>query len=159
MGSYIKKIRAQLGSAAFIHPAARILIENDRGEFLVIERGDNGRLGLPAGALEEDETIEACIRREVAEEAGLQLGDLTLIGLITDPQREQVTYPNGDQIQYFTVEFYAKVAHVTPMPADEAEVKAARFVPAVALVALPANEQSALESRRYFQETGTVRLG
>ena len=158
MSPYLQKIRAKLGPASFIHPAARILIENDRGEILVIERVDNGQLGLLAGALEEHETIEACIRREVAEETGLNLGELTLISLSTDPQREQVTYPNGDQIQYFTAEFYAKVEGAKLAPADQAEVKAARFVPVAALQALPANEQSALESWRYFRAEGKVRV-
>lgn len=71
MKSYIKKIRSKLGKEKFIHPAARIIIENQKGEILVINRKDNGQMGIPAGALEEKETIEECIIREVREEAGL----------------------------------------------------------------------------------------
>lgn len=65
MKTYIQKMREQLGSEKFIHPAARIIIENEAREILIIERADNGKIGLPAGALEEGETIEACILREV----------------------------------------------------------------------------------------------
>ena len=68
MKNYITKIRRKIGHDKFIHPAVRIMIENDKNEILFIERIDNGKLGIPAGALEENETIEACIRREVKEE-------------------------------------------------------------------------------------------
>jgi len=53
---YILKIRKKLGHAQFIHPAARILIENKNGEILFIQRNDNGKIGLPVGGLEENET-------------------------------------------------------------------------------------------------------
>lgn len=107
MRKYIQKIRAKLGNESFIHPAARILIENKEGKFLFIERADNGNMGIPAGSLEEGETIEDCIKREVKEETGLILEKVHVIGISSDPQQEAVSYPNGDQIQYFTIEFYA----------------------------------------------------
>ena len=103
MQNYIQRIRSKLGRESFIHPAGRIIIENEQGEVLVIERMDNGEVGIPAGALEEGETIEACVRREVWEETGLQIGELTVIGISSNPEREFVQYPNGDQIQYMTV--------------------------------------------------------
>ena len=79
MKNYIKKIRSKIGSENIIHPAARIIIENKNREILIIERVDNGRIGLPAGALEENETIEECIIREVKEETGLKIIDLEVI--------------------------------------------------------------------------------
>ena len=158
MPTYIQKIRAKLGHEAFIHPAARIIIEDAAGAILLIERQDNGRLGLPAGALEEGETIEACIRREVQEETGLSLYSLTLIGISSAPARERVTYPNGDCIQYFTVEFYSRDWSGLLRVADPAEVKKAAFFPAEFQTHLPPNEQSAFESLRHFRATGQPRL-
>jgi len=107
MKNYIKKIRAKLGHEKFIHPAARIIIENEAKQILVIERVDNGNLGIPAGALEEGETIQECIIREVKEETGLEIIDLEVVGISSTPDLETVEYPNGDQIQYFTIEFYS----------------------------------------------------
>ena len=107
MESYITKLREKIGRDKFIHPAARIIVENDEGEVLFIERADNGNIGLPAGALEENETIEACIIREVKEETGIEITALEVIGISTDPRVETVRYPNGDEIQYFTIEFYS----------------------------------------------------
>jgi hypothetical protein len=47
--SIITKIRNKLGHDKFIHPAARIIVENEKGDILFIDRKDNGSLGLPAG--------------------------------------------------------------------------------------------------------------
>ena len=41
---YINRIRSKLGKDKFIHPGARIIIENHIGEILFIERLDNGNL-------------------------------------------------------------------------------------------------------------------
>lgn len=158
MLSYLQKIRAALGPARFIHPAARILIENDRGEFLIIERQDTGGIGLPAGGLEEGETIADCIRREVREETGLSLEGLTVIGISSHPARETVTYPNGDCIQYFTVEFHCREWRGAIDVRDTAEVRCARFVPRAVLDGLPPNEQSILESLAYHQQHGRPQL-
>jgi len=83
---------------------------------------------LPAGALEEGETIETCIRKEVAEETGLVLLNLEVIGISSNPVNERVVYPNGDKIQYFTVEFYSNEWEGTLKVRDIHEVKAAKLL-------------------------------
>ncbi|MEM6768168.1 MAG: NUDIX domain-containing protein, partial [Bacteroidota bacterium] len=65
MHSYIQSLRSLIGHRKFIHPAARILLENDLGEILLIRRKDNNQWGLIAGGLEEGEDVTTCIRREV----------------------------------------------------------------------------------------------
>lgn len=158
MSEYIRKIRAKLGREKFIHPAARIIIENDAQQVLVIERKDNGRIGIPAGALEEGETIEEGIIREVLEETGLNLTAVEVIGISSNPELETVTYPNGDTIQYFTVEFYSNQWEGTLAPQDAGEVKRALFLNRENLAALPENERSALESLDYYRTHGSIRL-
>ncbi len=159
MKSYIQKIRSKLGREKFIHPAARIIIENERQEILVLERTDNGQIGLPAGALEEGETIAACIKREVWEETGLEISELTLIGISSDPKIESVTYPNGDQIQYFTIEFYTNQWQGELQVIDTEEVKRAAFMPKIeVLTQLPPNELSAFDSLQHYRDLGQVRL-
>ena len=105
--NYISEIRKLIGAASFIHPAARIIIENDKKQILFITRMDNHQVGIPAGSLEWNETIEECIKREVKEETGLQILDLKVIGISSNPKLESVEYSNGDHIQYFTIEFYS----------------------------------------------------
>jgi 8-oxo-dGTP pyrophosphatase MutT (NUDIX family) len=158
MKNYIKKIRSKIGSDKFIHPAARIIVENDKNEVLIIERADNGRLGIPAGALEEAETIEQCIVREVYEETGLTLVRVEIIGISSNPDLETVNYPNGDTIQYFTVEFYSNAWTGQIKMNDPDEVLMARFVDKKVLEDLPSNELAILKSLRHYQETGKIML-
>lgn len=155
--NYIQKLRTKIGHQKFIHPAARILIENEKGEFLFIQRIDNGKLGIPAGGFEEGETIEQCIIREVKEETNLDIEVLSVIGISTHPEKETVTYPNGDVIQYFTVEFYSKKWTGTPQ-ADNIETKAVQFLPFETYQSLPQNEQSAFHSFLHYQNTNQIRL-
>jgi ADP-ribose pyrophosphatase YjhB (NUDIX family) len=157
--SYIKKIRTKIGKDKFIHPGARIIIENEIGEVLFIRRMDNGKIGLPAGALEEDETIEECIKREVKEETGLTLMDFYVIGISTNPAKESVTYPNGDEIQYFTIEFYSNNYEGELNPKDKNEIKSAQFLHYERNNELPENERNTFESLAYYRKTGKILLG
>lgn len=50
--------------------AAGGLVENEKGEYLLIHR--RGKWDLPKGKLDPGETIEQCAIREVEEETGLQ---------------------------------------------------------------------------------------
>lgn len=152
MKNYIQNIRQKLGHDKFIHPAARIIVENEYNEVLIIEKADTGQIGIPAGAFEENETIEECIKREVWEETGLKIKDLTVIGISSDPLRESVSYPNGDQIQYFTIEFYSNDFEGTIEVQDKNEIKRALFVNIDRLVDLPENERSILNSWVYYKQ-------
>jgi len=158
MDNYIKKIRTKLGHQKFIHPAARIIIENEVGEILMIKRADNNNWGIPAGSLEEGETIKDCIIREVKEETGLQIIDCQVIGISSNPEKETVTYPNEDVIQYFTIEFYSNNWSGSIQNFDKKEVKIAQFVNNEWVYKLPKNEQSAFESLTYFKANQKIRL-
>lgn len=156
MKNYIQQIRSKLGSDKFIHPAARIIVENNIGQILIIERVDNGQVGIPAGALEENETIQACIIREVKEETGLTIVDLEVIGISSNPATESVEYPNGDKIQYFTVEFYSKSWNGAIKVEDTEEVKKAQFMDISIISQLPKNELSTFESLKYYQKNQKI---
>jgi ADP-ribose pyrophosphatase YjhB (NUDIX family) len=55
------------------------VVVRDDGRVLVIQRRDNGHWEPPGGVLELDETFDEGVRREVAEETGVQVevGQLT----------------------------------------------------------------------------------
>lgn len=158
MGDYIRELRSKIGQDLFIHPAARIIIENERNEIVFIKRTDNGKIGLPAGAFEFNETIEECIKREALEETGLIIDEVTLIGISTHPKKEHVLYPNGDQVQYFTAEFYTNKWKGTLQPVDVTEIKSVSFKSPDTMRMLPENEQSTFVSLAYYNRTGKVRL-
>jgi ADP-ribose pyrophosphatase YjhB (NUDIX family) len=57
------------------------VVTNDHGQILVIQRRDTGAWQLPGGVLELDERIEDGLRREVAEETGVQVQPGRLTGV------------------------------------------------------------------------------
>jgi ADP-ribose pyrophosphatase YjhB (NUDIX family) len=62
--------------ACFFGPVAAVggLVVNDAGLLLFVRRGrepGKGRWGLPGGFVDRDETVEAALKREIAEETGL----------------------------------------------------------------------------------------
>ena len=158
MKNYIKDIRAKIGKEKFICPAARIIVENKKKEILLIQRRDNGQIGLPAGSIEEEETIEECIKREVEEETGIKLIELEVIGISSNPKNEYVEYPNGDKIQYFTIEFYSNKWEGEINVKDSKEVKTAKFMSNNEIKKLPKNELSTFESLSFYKKTGRIML-
>ena len=61
------------------------------GQTLLIRRKNDpfaGGYALPGGFVEIGETVETGCRREVLEETGLEVGDLTLVGVYSDPMRD-----------------------------------------------------------------------
>ncbi|MEM8525409.1 MAG: NUDIX domain-containing protein [Bacteroidota bacterium] len=155
MADFILDLRKIVGQRRLIHPAARVLVENEQGEFLFIRRTDNGNWGLPAGGLEENENILECAKREVLEETGIELLDLEVIGIGTQPEQETVIYSNGDNTQYFTVEFYSNNWKGTPK-ADFKESSEVVFKSEVHKVNLPSHEQVTFASLRYFRQSGNI---
>ena len=158
MQDYISKLRQKIGNDKIIHPAARILVENDKGEFLFIYRADNGNLGLPSGGFEENETIEQCIIRETREETGIEVQSVQLIGITSAPESQSVVYGNGDQVQYFTIEFYSNDWTGEIQVSDPTEVKSAFFAPAERLQELPENERVIVDVLSDYRSTGQVAL-
>lgn len=102
--SYIDWIRTHVGTRKIFLPFACIIVRDVSNHILLQKRTDFDVWGLPGGVLELDEDLEACARRELKEETGLEVGKLGVVGIYTDP-RYDVTYPNGDQVQQFTVCF------------------------------------------------------
>jgi 8-oxo-dGTP pyrophosphatase MutT (NUDIX family) len=102
--SYIQNLRRFIGHEQVITPGVRAIIRDGEGRVLMQRRGDFGTWGLPAGGMELGESVSTALAREVAEETGLHIIRATPFGIYSDPSYA-VTYPNGDQIQPFTLAF------------------------------------------------------
>jgi 8-oxo-dGTP diphosphatase len=67
------------------------VVFDPRGRVLLIRRGNEpfkGCYALPGGFVDVGETVEEACRRELREETGLSVGDLLLVGVYSDPDRD-----------------------------------------------------------------------
>ena len=86
------------------------------GRVLLIRRGRppfEGQYALPGGFVEIGETVEAACRRELKEETGVEVRDLKLVGVYSDPKRD----PRGHTC---SVAYLASVNSAKPSAGDDA---------------------------------------
>lgn len=123
--AYIPYIRNLVGHQRIFIAFVSVVLRDEGGRVLLQRRGDIDTWGLPGGSLEMGETLEACARRELAEESGLCAGELTLVGVYSEPAFAY-TYPNGDQAQQFTICLQGQVAGGS-LYVDGVETRELRF--------------------------------
>jgi 8-oxo-dGTP pyrophosphatase MutT (NUDIX family) len=99
---YLTWLRNKIGPRKTPLAYATALIRDETGRVLFQRRTDFDWWGLPGGLVEIGETFRECAVREAREETGLQIRVQRLLGLYASP-RWDVRYPNGDEVQQFTV--------------------------------------------------------
>ena len=106
ISAYIQPLRSRIGHDLVFLPAVSALIFNDRNEILLHQSSDDRKWYLIGGAMEPGEQpADACVR-EVREETGLIVVPERVVGVYTSPN---VTYPNGDQVNYVGIAFRCRV--------------------------------------------------
>jgi ADP-ribose pyrophosphatase YjhB (NUDIX family) len=102
--SYFGQLRALAGDRTLLLTATRVVLHDDAGRLLLIQRADDGYWSVPAGAMELGESIADCAVRELHEETGLRATAVTPFAMHTGPG---YTYRNmfGDTYQHFVVLF------------------------------------------------------
>ena len=93
--NYIKEMRKDVGHAPLMVTSCGVIIENEKGEILLQKRRDNGCWALLGGSMEIGEKFMDVAKREVYEEAGIGIRELTLFGIYSG-EDGIITYPNGD---------------------------------------------------------------
>lgn len=135
--SYIEWLRERVGQRKVFLVFGTVVLRDEYGRILLQRRTDFTFWGLPGGVMELGEDVATCARRELREETGLMAGPLRLVGIYTDPKYD-VTYPNGDQVQQFTVCLTGQMAGGTMQPDGHETSEQALFTPeAVAQMDLP----------------------
>lgn len=103
---YIMDLRKIVGHRRLLMPGAGVFPIRE-GKVLLQRRRDNGLWADHGGSVELSEKVEDAARREMLEETGLIVGELTLLGIYSGTEMDYV-YPNGDQVSiigmYFTCE-------------------------------------------------------
>ena len=127
MMEYIKTLRGMIGNTKIVLPGVRALIFNDLGKLLLQKQALFGSWALPHGCVDVGESALDALKREVGEETGLSVTRADPFGLYSDP-KYSVTYPNGDQVQTFTIAFLVK-EWSGKLTVDGDEVEQLRFFP------------------------------
>jgi 8-oxo-dGTP pyrophosphatase MutT (NUDIX family) len=107
---YLLNLRKFLGHAPLQMVGAATLIVDAENRLLLMKRSDSGCWGPPGGAVELGEVLEAAARREVREETGLELGELSFFGVFSGPDLFY-RYPNGDEVYNVTIVY---LTHTPP---------------------------------------------
>lgn len=134
---YIRTMRRLIGTELLMTVGCGIIIERN-GEILLQHRKDRDVWGIPGGVMEPGETFEEAAKRELFEETGLTVGELTLFGLYSGIEGF-AEYANGDQVFsaqliFHAADFSGKLLHET----DESHEH--RFFPKHALPTLNAHQ-------------------
>jgi ADP-ribose pyrophosphatase YjhB (NUDIX family) len=103
---YLAFLRQHVGHAPLLMVGAAVLIVDEQNRLLLMKRSDSGCWGPPGGAVELGEVVESAARREVKEETGLELGEITLFGIFSGPELFYI-YPNGDEVYNITIVYLA----------------------------------------------------
>ncbi len=149
--SYIEELRTQIGSRLILMPGSRVLIIKDN-KLLLHLRSDFKIWGLPGGTPEPGESIEECIRREALEETGLTLGELEAIAYSSKVPNENLTYPNGDEVQGFTLLFLCKSFSGDIIKSSNESLDV-QFFPISALPEMGRMDQRSLELFKRYEES------
>jgi ADP-ribose pyrophosphatase YjhB (NUDIX family) len=119
VGSDLWKVRQKWGRDALVWPSVCVIVINDQQQIWMGHRADIPRWSLLGGFYEIGEGAEGCARREIQEEAGLEVSALSMIGVLTDAALTTTTYPNGDTVQSPAHVFLAAVGNGTVTLDDE----------------------------------------
>lgn len=123
---YIDEIRVLIGRRRLMTVGAGVLIRDSEGRVLLQRRSDSGLWGMPGGTLEIGETPEEAARREVREETGLEIGELTFFDIFSG-EAGLITYPNGDQVAATVVVYLAEATDGVPVPDGDESLELAYF--------------------------------
>ncbi|GAA2120631.1 NUDIX hydrolase [Actinomadura alba] len=89
-------------------PSVNVVVENDRGEILLIRRTDNDNWALPGGAIDLGESLTQAAVRETKEETGIDCEITGLVGIYTDP-KHVMHYTSNDEVrQEFSIVLTAR---------------------------------------------------
>ncbi len=87
LGTVDPEVTAPVANAAVHSVSVAAVVVDGQGRALLVQRRDNGHWEPPGGVLEAGEDIEAGLRREVAEETGLDIEPSALTGVYKNMNR------------------------------------------------------------------------
>ncbi|NOU98617.1 NUDIX domain-containing protein [Paenibacillus planticolens] len=105
--SYIGKLRKIIGTQKIIVNSVRAILLDNEGRVLFIKRKGDNKWGMPAGAMEIEESVFDAMKREVKEETGLDVHQATLIAIYSSPKTQTFTDRWGNE--HHVIEYLFRV--------------------------------------------------
>ncbi|TCN30668.1 ADP-ribose pyrophosphatase YjhB (NUDIX family) [Kribbella orskensis] len=100
-------------------PSVNVMIENEAGQILMIQRSDNGNWAIPGGAIDLGESLSDAAIRETHEETGIECAITGIVGIYTDPKHIIFYTSNGEARQEFSIVLTARAVSGTPTTSSE----------------------------------------
>ncbi len=92
--------------------AYALIIENDRVVLIKKARGGyKGKLDLPGGGIEHDETPTEAVKRECLEEAGVNISDVELLDAVSNTFKWQMTEEIIEDLHHIGIIYKAKIGN------------------------------------------------
>jgi len=104
---YINGLRKYVGNQPLLMVGSTVLVLNAQNQLLMMKRSDTGCWGVPGGAMELGETTEETARRELLEETGLEISELTLFGVFSGKEL-YYRYPSGEEVYNVSIVYLAR---------------------------------------------------
>lgn len=124
LSPYLAKLRAHVGTDLLIVPGVSAILRDGEGRILVQKRTDDGRWGLPGGAVDPGETPAEAVVREVWEELHVRVRPTALLGVYGGDTFRHL-YPHGDIVEYVVSVFACELLpgeHPAPYTDETDEV-------------------------------------
>jgi 8-oxo-dGTP pyrophosphatase MutT (NUDIX family) len=153
---HVAALRRKIGNDLLILPSVTIMLFDDNGRILLAQHPE-GRWITIGGAIDPGETPAEAAIRECREESGLIVEPVRLIGVFGGADFH-VRYDNGDEVQYTTVIFEARLLGGELKP-DGIETVALRYFSKEELPRLPmAPWTGAMLAMAYEREGQPLRI-
>lgn len=105
---YILKLRRKVGKERLWISAVEAIVQEEGGKILLAKRKDDGLWCIVAGIIEPGEQPADAVKREVAEETGIECDPIFIAN--AESMREPKIYPNGDEILALNILFYCSAS-------------------------------------------------
>jgi len=129
MSDYVKRLRERIGHDFMFMPSVAAFVRDADGRILLVQHLE-GRWQIPGGAVDPGERPEEAAKREVREEASVEVELGAVLGVFGGPEY-RITYANGDEAGWVVAVYAASIMSGTPTPGDPDEIQDVRwFTPA-----------------------------
>lgn len=117
MKEYVREMRKLIGQRPLLLCGASVIIVNEKQQVLMLRRTDNDCWCFPGGAIELGESVEEAAKREVYEETGIEITNVSIFGVFSGEKLHYI-YPNGDEVYVVDVVYFTRVVN-TKVTIDE----------------------------------------